>query len=223
MVDFRGLEGTTDFFFIRHGESEGNREHLMQGRRHSRLTDQGRAQARDAGRWFRGRAVACVLSSPLERARETAELVAAEAGLPALEILEDLTELDTGIFTGLSFDEARERHPDGWRTFQLESWEGVPGAERASALYDRAMRVWATLMERRRAGAATALCVTHTGLLQWILKTTFGCRRWMPLLSASENCCVSHLRVANQDLGDGQRSSLASWLMVNLPVGRGSG
>ncbi len=222
MVDFRALEGTADFYFLRHGESEGNRERVMQGRRDSLLTETGREQAREAGQWFAGRHVDCVLTSPLARARDTAELVAAAAGFPRPESNDDLTEIDTGTFTGLTMAQARARHPEAWRTFQLLSWEGVPDAERIGELYARAMRLWATLLDRRRAGASAVLCVTHSGTLQWIIKATVGHRQWMPLFSASENCCVSQLHVESHDVDGGGRGLTASWLLLNLPVARSS-
>ena len=52
-VDLRWFGGTADFYFIRHGESEANRDGVIQGRAPSRLTDTGAEQARQAGEWFR--------------------------------------------------------------------------------------------------------------------------------------------------------------------------
>ncbi len=43
-------------------------------------------------------------------------------------------ELDTGKFSGLSFEEARQNHPEAWDAFQSESWEGVADAERIAHL-----------------------------------------------------------------------------------------
>ena len=67
--------------FLRHGQTEWNREGRMQGTSDIPLNDTGRAQAREAaehlghGDWDE------IVSSPLVRARETAEIVAAELGL----------------------------------------------------------------------------------------------------------------------------------------------
>lgn len=220
MIDFRTLSGTADFLFMRHGESEGNRGRQMQGRQGSRLTPLGREQARAAGRWLAGRGIATVLSSPLERAMETAAIAAAEAGIPAPEPLALLEEIDIGLFTGLTWETAAERHPAEHAAFQRSSWEAVPGAETVEQLYDRAMDLWRLLIARAGAGERSILCVTHSGFLQWIIKTTVGQRAWMPLFSASGNCCVSHLRVENRD-ADGGRTLLAIWHLVNAPVADG--
>jgi broad specificity phosphatase PhoE len=220
MIDFRELPGRADFWFMRHAESEGNRDGQMQGRQHSRLTGIGRAQARDAGRWLAGRGVTRVLASPLERAMETARIAGAEAGLPAPEPLALLEEIDIGIFTGLSIAQAAVLHPAEHAAFQRSSWDAVPGAETADRLYDRAMDLWRVLLARAAAGERSILCVTHSGFLSWIIKTTVGHRAWMPLFSASGNCCVSHLRVDNHDR-EGGRTLLATWDLVNAPTSNG--
>ena len=96
----------------------------------------------------------------------------------------------------------------------------MPGAETVDRLYDRAMDLWRLLLARAAAGERSILCVTHSGFLQWIIKTTVGHRAWMPLFSASGNCCVSHLRVDNHDRAGG-RTLLAIWLLVNAPAANG--
>ena len=217
-VDLRGLDGTADFFFIRHGESEANRAGVIQGREPSRLTDAGRDQARRAGEWFRGRTIGLVLSSPLARARETAELIAEVTEAGPVEIVDDLTEIDTGIFSGMSLEKAREEHPDEWMAFQAKSWEGVPGAERIDQLLDRAGTTWARLTRLAGEGKRTVLCVTHSGFMQWIIRSTLGGRSWMPLLAGTGNCNVSHLRVTNAEQGDGSVAHMATWLMINSPI-----
>jgi broad specificity phosphatase PhoE len=220
MIDFRALGGAADFLFMRHGESEGNRDREMQGRRHSRLTALGRAQASEAGRWLAGRGIARVLTSPLERAAETAAIAASAAGLPAPEAQPLLEEIGIGIFTGLSLEQAAARYPAEHAAFERSSWEAVPGAETVGELYARAMDLWRLLLARAEAGERSILCVTHSGFLQWIIKTTVGQRAWMPLFSAAGNCCVSHLRVDNRD-ADGGRTLLANWLLVAAPVANG--
>ena len=220
MIDFRELPGRADFWFMRHAESEGNRDGQMQGRQHSRLTETGRTQAREAGRWLAGRGVARLLASPLERAMETALVAGAEAGLPVPEPLTLLEEIDIGLFTGLSLEQAAAQHPVVYAAFQRSSWDAVPNAETAGQLYDRAMDLWHVLLARAAAGEHSILCVTHSGFLSWIIKTTVGHRAWMPLFSASGNCCVSHLRVDNHDR-EGGRTLLAAWDLVNAPTSNG--
>jgi broad specificity phosphatase PhoE len=217
MPDFRSLLGKGSFTFFRHGESQGNRDGAMQGRLPSTLTERGREQARVAGLWLAPRRPDLILTSPLGRARETAEILARESGVASIEPLEELTEIDTGIFTGLTWAEAAARNPSAHRQLQQRSWDGVPGAEPSAALFERAEAVWSILFGRFAQGRRSIACVTHSGFLQWIIRSTMGWKSWMPLVSASGNCHVSELVVDNQDLGGGERSLYANWVRVNSP------
>ncbi len=217
MPDFRSLLGKGSFTFFRHGESQGNRDGAIQGRLPSTLTERGREQARGAGIWLASRKPDAVLTSPLGRARETAQIIARELGIASVQSLEELTEIDTGIFTGLTWAEAEERHPQVHRQLQRRSWDGVPGAESSAALYDRAEAAWAILFGLFGEGKRSVVCVTHSGFLQWIIRSTMGWKSWMPLISASGNCHVSQLVVDNRDLGGGERSLYANWVHLNSP------
>ena len=217
MPDLRTIQGTADFYFIRHGQSESNREGIIQGRLPSRLTEEGRTQARAAGAWFAGKGLDLVLTSPLARASETAQIISAETGV-TLFTAPELTEIDTGIFSGLTFAQAEERYPDDWRQFQGQSWEAVPEAERIEELLRRAELAWSRLTALALQGKGRILSVTHGGFLQWIIRSTLGGRTWMPLFGSMGNCCVSHLRVANTQLSGESRSHLATWMLINAPI-----
>jgi len=116
------------------------------------------------------------------------------AALGAPKIREELTELDTGSFTGRSWDEIRERNGPEWLSFRTRSWEGVEGAEREAALYARAVSAWTVLRDAaRESGSSCVVAVTHGGFLQWLVRATFGCRTWFPLVPI-ENCCIYRLR-----------------------------
>ena len=98
--------------FLRHGESVGNLENRFQGQADFPLTATGRAQARAlAKRWqAEGRTFDRAFSSPLARARETAEIVCAALKVP-VEIDPDWMEIDNGLLAGLSDEEAHQTMP----------------------------------------------------------------------------------------------------------------
>jgi broad specificity phosphatase PhoE len=191
---FSQLESEARFYIMRHGQSEGNARAIFQGRLDLPLDETGRAQARAAGGWLAKKGIRTMFASPLLRAAETARIAAAPCGLDSVTYDPLFSELDVGIFTGIGFDEARHRHPDVFRAFEGESWDAVPEAEKSEALYERAMRCWALMRERALAGDKAIACVSHGGFIQWLVRATFGCRSWMPLLHTA-NCGIFELIV----------------------------
>lgn len=87
------------FLYLRHGETDWNAQGLSQGNIDIPLNATGRAQALAAAPLLRGRGVRSIVSSPLSRARDTAEAAAALLGLPVL-VDADLREVGFGTHEG---------------------------------------------------------------------------------------------------------------------------
>jgi broad specificity phosphatase PhoE len=135
-----------DAVLIRHGETEWSLSGQHTGSTDIPLTENGRAQARDAGRRIEGLSFSLVLSSPLSRALETAQL----AGLAdEVQTRDELREWDYGDYEGLTSKEIRVERPD-WYLFD----DGCPGGETAEQVGDRVDRV---IAEAREAGGDIAL------------------------------------------------------------------
>ena len=96
---------------IRHAESVGNRERRLQGRTDFPLTERGRHQAQELAAALSRLPVSAVYSSPIRRAVDTAEAVAARLGL-AVDIQAALQEYDFGELSGLTWPEIQERRPE---------------------------------------------------------------------------------------------------------------
>ena len=212
---FASLPMEVNFHLIRHGESEGNALGRVQGLLDAPLTATGRAQAAALGAWLGDKGLRAVLSSPLSRALETARIAAALAGGPAVAANGLFVEMDAGAFSGLTLAEAEERYPEAYDRFNRESWEAVPGAERADSLYARAMGCWEALRSAAAASGGDVAAVTHGGLIQWLLKATFGLRSWMPIVTAG-TCGVFLLEVRPGGKG-GQ--AYMNWRLVNFEPG----
>ena len=134
-------------FLIRHGQTEFNLQGRLQGRLDSPLTDLGVLQARRMGRVLRGLvddpAAWSIVSSPLGRARRTAEIVRDETGLDC-EIALDvrLAEAGGGDWEGMTWDEIRARRPDldpNTRMRRLLLWASNGEGE---AAVDRRLADW---------------------------------------------------------------------------------
>ncbi len=231
------LKRPARFYFVRHGESAGNVARKMQGHLDSPLTDRGRRQAARMGQWFRSGEVTVdhLLTSPLQRARETAEILAHHGEMPSPEILEAAKELDTGIFTNLSMDEIAERYPREYAEFIVKSWESVPEAESMDALAARGVAVWRAVVDAVNGGSdhstRTVVTVTHGGVLQWILKVGLGAAQsgqlsWMPLVLASNAAVFSFTaRPVRSRTDDGEVNwYYGQWSLMNhVPDGDGTG
>ena len=121
----------TFFAFIRHGETDWNRDERLQGSTDIPLNDTGRAQAAAAvanladDRWD------AIVSSPLSRARETAEIIADGLGSSLGPSYDDLRERDYGAAEGCTAADIAERWPD--RDYpRLESEASVVARGRAA-------------------------------------------------------------------------------------------
>ena len=197
---FCGLKNTLNFYIIRHGQSEGNAAKILQGRGEYPLSSEGRLQAAARSQLFKtaltGAALGKTLffSSPQLRAKETTEIIVkANPGEPVY--LDELMEMSLGVWAGKTWDEVKNDDPSLWSAFAARSWDAIPDAESSSELYDRSMRVWAILRDAAiNSDAENIIVVTHGGLIQWLIKSTFQCRSWFPLLPIS-NCGQFKLNV----------------------------
>jgi probable phosphoglycerate mutase len=120
---------------VRHGETEWSRDGRHTGRTDVPLTEHGEEQARAVGAALRGRSFALVLSSPRQRALETARL----AGFSP-RVRDELAEWDYGEYEGLRTAEIREQVPD-WTIWR----HGAPGGESPEQVGARADSVLAEL------------------------------------------------------------------------------
>ncbi len=94
-----GLAPKVDrFFFLRHGETEYNRRHIVQGWADIPLNFTGEQQAHKAAEVVKGAGISHIITSPLGRARRTAEIVSAAAGVPIHGLDERLREKSFGEY-----------------------------------------------------------------------------------------------------------------------------
>jgi probable phosphoglycerate mutase len=139
---------------VRHSATEWSASGQHTSRTDVPLTDQGRRDAERLRPRLAGRDFALVLSSPLSRARETAEL----AGLgDRAELDEDLREFDYGEYEGRTTAEIREERP-GWDVWRDDS----PGGETPADVGRRADRV----IERALAAGGDVALFAHGHVLR---------------------------------------------------------
>jgi probable phosphoglycerate mutase len=139
-------------YLARHGETEWSKAHRHTGRTDLPLTPTGEADGPRLGERLRGTNFAKVFSSPLVRAKHTAEL----AGFSP-EIEPDLREWDYGEYEGKTSAEIRATRP-GWILFR----DGPAGGESVAAVAGRVDRLAAKL----KGLTGNVLCFAHGHLLR---------------------------------------------------------
>ena len=127
------------FWFLRHGETDWNAQGLSQGNVDVPLNPTGLAQARSAAERLRNRGIATIVSSPLSRARVTADIAGAALSLP-VQIDDDLREVGFGVQEGHPMSDwfahwvAGNFTPEGAETFDALRRRAVAAVNRAIAL-----------------------------------------------------------------------------------------
>lgn len=168
-----------EFLFLRHAESMGNVQGIMQGRRDYSLSENGLKQSRLLVQYlesslFAERRPAHIYCSPLQRARDTiAPFCANFPDLPYAHH-DDLVEVDSGILSGLTWAQAREQHPEVCEVFKAAGdWGAVPEGESKQVLWQRAERFISQLQNSHEPGSLI-LVVTHGGFIRACLSVMTG-------------------------------------------------
>jgi probable phosphoglycerate mutase len=167
---------TSRVLLVRHGQSEWNALGRWQGQADPPLSDLGRAQARSAAHSLG--ALDAVFASDLQRASETAEIIANALGIGPVIVDPDLRERDAGEWSGLTREEIHERYPgylpdDRHRAFAPDGGtpKRPPGWEDDEVLRTRVLAALQRIHEAVPDG--DVLAVTHGGVI-YVLEDHLG-------------------------------------------------
>lgn len=192
--------------FIRHAQSTGNVSRRMQGHGEFELTETGKQQAEKLARRLitEGWLPTHVYSSPLQRTVQTTQILMEQleiAPLPAnvadlmdgsdsppfelpevaqaipVNYVNELLEHQNGIFRGLTWTEAKARHPD--LCHQLEAspdWIPIPHAETLQEARHRAQAFISSILQNHRNGDRLWI-ITHSWILQHLIAALLGSDR----------------------------------------------
>ncbi|WP_421084379.1 histidine phosphatase family protein [Rothia nasimurium] len=154
----------SSIMLIRHGQTDWNKARLMQGSSDIPLNDTGRAQAHATAAALRaaGHEYDVVVSSPLSRAKETADIIAAAYGLTVHTTYDDLIERGYGEAEGLDISEEARRAPDAF----------YAGVESERSVYLRGIKVLRQIA--RDYPGQRVIVVSHGSLIRRALSATHG-------------------------------------------------
>ncbi|TDC20713.1 bifunctional RNase H/acid phosphatase [Streptomyces sp. 8K308] len=166
----RATGAATSFLLLRHGETALTPQKRFSGSGGGdpELSETGRRQAQAAGRALAEAGVTAVVSSPLARCRETAELVARRLDLP-VRTDDALRETDFGAWEGLTFAEVEERHPVDLAVWLRDPDAQPTGGGESFTAVARRVAVARDRITARYAGR-TVLVVSHVTPIKTLLR-----------------------------------------------------
>jgi broad specificity phosphatase PhoE len=153
-----------EIVFIRHAESQANRDGVWNGRTDGELSETGRASLEPLGQRLSMWEFDAVISSPLSRAKLTAEAFAEE-----VHVDEDFIEIDLGRWEGMEFADVQERHGEELREAIKTRTKRMGGTgESLQEAGERAIGAVGRLFEEMGDDERVAV-VTHGGFMQAVL------------------------------------------------------
>lgn len=195
----------TRLVLLRHASTQHTVQRRFSGRNDEPLSDLGAWQAAALARRAASFGdVAAVISSPLVRARQTAELVAAELGVD-LAFHDALMEADFGEWDGLTYAEIAQRWPDEVAAWFSSPDSAPPGGESFTAVTRRVRRVRDELIAKHP--GATVVAVTHVTPIKTLLRLALDA----PILAMTR----MHLDPASVSIADYFSDGTPSVRLVN--------
>lgn len=168
------MNGGRRLWLVRHGETEGQSSIRYHGRNDVPLSDVGRAQIRALAPLLDGVAFARIVHSPLQRAAESARILAELLGQDRerFRAEERLREISFGACEGMTREEIHAAFPEFWAQHQVGDIEGFPDGEKrvdftarvASFAHEVAAEDW----------SGDLLVVSHRGTVRQMLRALLG-------------------------------------------------
>ena len=195
----------TRFLLLRHGQTELSVQRRYSGRGNPALTDLGTRQAEAAAQYLAQKGgIAAVVTSPLQRAYDTATAAAKALGLD-VSVEEDLIETDFGAWEGLTFGEAAERDPELHRRWLRDTTVKPPDGESFDSVANRVRRAQRRIIAEH--GGDTVLVVSHVTPIKTLLRVA---------LDAGQGILYRlHLDLASLSIAEFYPDGVASVRLVN--------
>ena len=206
-----------EIYFIRHGQTDENSLGIRQGSEiDSELNELGRIQAKKTGKYLKkyrinGKKFDCIISSPMKRAVETAEIIGKEIKYPKkIEIFDELIELRRGKMSGLAEDNKyRKKIEKEIKKKQKKIGDPIEyiyefdmdkylngkfdvGIETKSEMNARSKKIIDFIESKK---CKKILVVSHAGIIMNTIKKMFNLN-YTPIgnLSNGKNCWISYIR-----------------------------
>ncbi|TXI48873.1 MAG: histidine phosphatase family protein [Lysobacter sp.] len=165
LVDFETEERTSsrgEVILVRHGQTDANMDRRYQGGMDMGLSATGRQNMELLAESFISVHPTRVISSPLQRARESAEILCSKLGSRVISERKDLHEFLYGVWEGMTEEEVIK-----YRTNEYSNWKArpaitsIPNAEHINDAYNRCMEIWEYYEQDLRYWGGSIVSVAH--------------------------------------------------------------
>ncbi|MDJ0576484.1 MAG: histidine phosphatase family protein [Xenococcaceae cyanobacterium MO_234.B1] len=214
----------TRVIIVRHGQSTYNAKKMIQGRcDESIITEQGIADAQKVGQALQGIRIDGFYSSPLQRAKQTAEIIHSYLqNPPELNPTNQLMEVDLPLWEKQSKQEVAEKYADDYRMWKQQPHQFKMVLEDGTehypvlSLYQQAKKFWQEIIPQY--AGKTILITAHNGINRCLIMTAVGIAPERYHSIQQSNCCISILNFTG-DVGDGvQIESLNQTSHLGIPL-----
>lgn len=197
----------TRVIIVRHGQSSYNIERRIQGRTDvSRLTEKGCADASKVGKALSNIAFNAIYTSPLQRAKKTAEIIYSELATDSTKsvtplVADKLMEIDLPLWAEMLSADVKQKFPEDYRTWKQRPHElrmlledGTTEHFPVLAIYEQARSFWEEVLQVHQ--GETILIVAHNGINRALISTALGIPPSRYHSLQQSNCCISVLNFA---------------------------
>jgi broad specificity phosphatase PhoE len=168
VLDVRAIEGPCRVLLVRHGTTRMNVDNRYRGRWDVPLDAQGYQEAVDAARALSNAGLTAVYSGPLRRTIATAQIIADEAGVPDIRILQGLINVDYGTWHGMTSKEASVSDSTAFEAYRSAPMRCVcPNGERLVDARDRILEALELIGTRHQ--GETVVGVTHAVMIRLLI------------------------------------------------------
>ncbi|WP_414576211.1 histidine phosphatase family protein [Anabaena sp. CCY 9402-a] len=196
----------TRVIIVRHGQSTYNTERRIQGRTDvSRLTEKGRSDASKVGKALSNIAFNAIYSSPLQRAKQTADIIygelASDSGKSSVvQTSDQLMEIDLPLWAEMLSSDVQQKFPEDYRIWHEHPDEfqmlvndtgGIREHFPVLAVYEQARQFWQEILPHHQ--GETILIVGHNGINRALISTALGIYPNRYHSVQQSNCCISVL------------------------------
>jgi len=184
---------TTTVLLVRHGQTKSNTTGFYMGWSNEDLSEIGYTQVRSLSSRLASLPIASVYSSPLQRTRATATILAKPHGLE-VETSDDLIEIQLGDWQGLHIDEVEQRWPELWQQSRTDPSEiTMPNGESFQQVTERAIRGFDKIVAANQ--GKQVIIVSHEIVVKVLVAYALGVSNSIYRRFEINNASLSAIRV----------------------------